>query len=307
MNNQSQSAKFDDFEVAIEQRNKTNAIAVICLQETWLSSESSTLLYDLPNYQLISRGKYCSNHGGLITYAHNNYNWEPLNVKDQTTGWENLFVKITHRSQNTKKYVIGNVYRVPNKTIHDLQIFNDEFAETLEILQSKRLQIYLCGDYNIDLLKKYQKNQYNLFFENLIAAGFQPKISLPTRLTDHSATLIDNIFCNRIDNNESGILINHISDHQMIYTYSTEKVYTTRVRQYVELETNDAQAMNTFLNKLQDSNFTDKLDQDPNKNLKQFLDTFTHLKNEYLPKRRVKLNKKTQSAALDDHSNLEVY
>ena len=82
----------------------------------------------------------------------------------------------------------------------------------------------------------------------------------------------------------------------MIYTYSTEKVYTTRVRQYVELETNDAQAMNTFLNKLQDSNFTDKLDQDPNtdpnENLKQFLDTFTQLKNEHLPKRRVKLNKR---------------
>ena len=90
---------------------------------------------------------------------HNNYNWEPLNVKDQTTGWENLFVKITHRSQNTKKYIIANVYRVPNETIHDLQIFNNEFAETLEILQSKRLQIYLCGDYNIDLLKIYQKNQ----------------------------------------------------------------------------------------------------------------------------------------------------
>ena len=143
LNSQSQRAKFCNFQfVVIEKLNKTNATSVICLQETWLSSESSTSLYDLPNYQLISRGKYCSNHGGLITYVHNDYNWEPLNVKDQTTGWENLFVKITHRSQNTKKYIIGNVYRVPNETVHDLQIFNDEFAETLEILQSKRLQIY---------------------------------------------------------------------------------------------------------------------------------------------------------------------
>ena len=70
----------------LEQLNTNNAVSVICLQETWLSSESSTSLYDLPNYQLISRGKYCSNHGGLITYVHNDYNWEPLNVKDQTTG-----------------------------------------------------------------------------------------------------------------------------------------------------------------------------------------------------------------------------
>ena len=50
LNSQSLSAKFDNFEVAIEQLNKTNAISVNCLQETWLSSVSSTLLYDLPNY-----------------------------------------------------------------------------------------------------------------------------------------------------------------------------------------------------------------------------------------------------------------
>ena len=31
---------------------------------------------------------------------------------------------------------------------------------------------------------------------------------------------------------------------------------------------------------------------DPNENLKQFLDTFTHLKNEHRPKRRMKLNKR---------------
>ena len=151
------------------------------------------------------------------------------------------------------------MYRVPNETEYDLQIFNDKFVDTLEILQSKRLQTYLCGDYSIDLLKIFQKNQYNIFFENLIIAGFQPKLSLPTRLTSHSATLIENIFCNRIDNNESGIIINHISDHQMVYRYSTEKVYATRMRQYVELEANDSQAMNTFLEKLHDSNIADKL------------------------------------------------
>ena len=86
------------------------------------------------------------------------------------------------------------MYRVPNETVYDLQIFNDEFVDSLEILQSKRLQTYLRGDYNIDLLKIFQKSQYTSFFENLITAGFQPKISLPTRLTDHSAILIDNIF-----------------------------------------------------------------------------------------------------------------
>ena len=96
------------------------------------------------------------------------------------------------------------------------------------------------------------KKQYNNFFVNLITPEFKPTISLPTRLTDHSATLIDNTFCDRIDSNESGIIINHIFDHQMVYTYSTKKVYTTRVRQQIELEKNDAEAMNAFLKALQD-------------------------------------------------------
>ena len=59
LNRQSLSAKFDDFQVIIEQLNSNNAVSVICLQETWLTSESPVSLYDLPNYQLISRGKYC--------------------------------------------------------------------------------------------------------------------------------------------------------------------------------------------------------------------------------------------------------
>ena len=80
LNSQSLNAKFDDFQIAIEQLNRNNQISVICIQETWLSSESPTSLFDLPNYQLISRSKYCSNHGGLITYIHNDFNWEPVSM-----------------------------------------------------------------------------------------------------------------------------------------------------------------------------------------------------------------------------------
>ena len=83
----------------------------------------------------------------------------------------------------------------------------------------------------------------------------------------------------------------------MIYTYSTEQLpCSTREKQYVQLETKDAQPMNKFINKLQDLNIADKLNKDvnadPNDNLKQFIDIFTNLKNEYLPKRKVKLNKR---------------
>ena len=69
----------------------------------------------------------------------------------------------------------------------------------------------------------------------------------------------------------------------MIYTYSTEQFPChTREKQYVQLETKDAQAMNKFIYKLQDLNIADKLNKnvngrlnaDPNDNLKQFIDIF---------------------------------
>ena len=55
-----------------------------------------------PEYQLISKGKYCSNHGGLLIYVHNDYLWEPIIIKEQTTGWENLFIKVKHKSPASK-------------------------------------------------------------------------------------------------------------------------------------------------------------------------------------------------------------
>ena len=46
----------------------------------------------------------------------------------------------------------------------------------------------------------------------------------------------------------------------MLYTYSTEQLpCSTREKQYVQLEIKDAQAMNKFINKLQDLNIADKL------------------------------------------------
>ena len=65
------------------------------------------------------------------------------------------------------------------------------------------------------------KDHYNTFYNNLTAAGYLPRISLPTRVTSHSATLIDNIFSTELYNNDSAVIVNHISDHQMICTYST--------------------------------------------------------------------------------------
>ena len=84
---------------------------------------------------MISKGKHCSEHGGLIICVHDDFDYEMFSVYENSTGWENLIIKIHDKNRNSKIFVVGNIYRVPKEISENLQIFNEEFAETLEILQ----------------------------------------------------------------------------------------------------------------------------------------------------------------------------
>ena len=53
---------------------------------------------------------------------------------------------------------------------------------------------YVCGDYNIDLLKVKTKNHYCEYFDEVVSQGFIPRITLPTRISEQPSTLIDNIY-----------------------------------------------------------------------------------------------------------------
>ena len=99
---------------------------------------------------------------------------------------------------------------------------------------------YVCGDYNIDLLKVKINKHYCSYFDEIISNVFFPKITLPTRIADHSSTLIDNTFTNNIDETgKSGILLNNTSDHQIIFTYIESMSYIMEVPKYIEIERND--------------------------------------------------------------------
>ena len=71
------------------------------------------------------------------------------------------------------------------------------------------------GDLNIDLLKSESCDYANRFTEQLFTCPYIPLIAKPTRITQHTATLIDNIFTNNIEKLESstnGIIFSDRSD-----------------------------------------------------------------------------------------------
>ena len=59
-------------------------------------------------------------------------------------------------------------------------------------------QVFLLGDFNINLLNYNDHQPKNDFLESLASNSSIPYILHPTRITSHSKTPIDNIFSNYI-------------------------------------------------------------------------------------------------------------
>ena len=67
---------------------------------------------------------------------------------------------------------------------------------SLKKLHKKDKEIYLSGDFNIDLLKLETNCVYQEYY-NLCSYGFLPHIIQPTRIVENQIpSVIDNIFSN---------------------------------------------------------------------------------------------------------------
>ena len=80
----------------------------------------------------------------------------------------------------------------------------------MNVSKEKKLCLFM-GDFNINLLNCQLTEE---FINTIVSYDFLPNILQPTRITDHTATLIDNIFFN---SNEfcstSGNLVYDLTDH----------------------------------------------------------------------------------------------
>ena len=106
----------------------------------------------------------------------------------------------------------------------NLDIFIDEWEELLHKLIKKQT-VYLCGDFNINLLKWGSHPGTQKFIDVMYDTGVYPLINKPTRITEDSATVIDNIITNNLMcNTISGVLINAISDHLPVFVINEHTV-----------------------------------------------------------------------------------
>ena len=154
----------------------SGSLGILCLQESWTDINEDISLLELPGYTLHHQGKQCCKHGGLFVYVHNRNKAEPLNINFQSTKWEGYCLKVSQTHPYPKHYVIANLYRPPYETIDDFNLFNAELDTFVSKISEMGYPSYICGDFNINLLKIHTKTHYNTFFENLLSSGFFQKL-----------------------------------------------------------------------------------------------------------------------------------
>ena len=179
-----------------------------------------------------------------------------------------------------------------------MRSFTKEYTDVLNVLRTRSKSVYVCGDYNIDLLKIGSNNDYCSFYENVLSSSFAPKITLPTRMCDTASTLIDNVFSNVIDKDHTcGILVRPISDHQMYFCILNENyIKPITRRKFVEIKESSQEALARFKTEIANSEIYDKLRKDlstdPNDNYKILSEVLEKAKNIHLPKKYKKFNKR---------------
>ena len=105
----------------------------------------------------------------------------------------------------------GVLYRHPNGSF---ETFMDYVNSTVEKIHQENKLCLNMGDFNVDLLRIDSHPGSENFINTLGSFFFQPHILQPTRVTDHSSTLIDNIFFNSIEHFIiSGNLVYDLTDH----------------------------------------------------------------------------------------------
>ena len=185
---------------------------VIALSETWLSAETCELPYISNDYSHIKMFRDNRRGGGTSLFIHDSCEHHPINELNVSNEYiECIFAELKH-TVNSKSTVVGAIYRPPNT---DIVSFLDHLSTILshQALHSKN--IYLMGDFNINLLNHSTHQHTADFIDMMFQHSLLPMVNRPTRFSNTTNTLIDCLFTNNTEVHSSltGILLTDISDH----------------------------------------------------------------------------------------------
>jgi len=258
LNIQSLPAKFDKLSHLIsELYSKHIKFDAILLCETFLKDTIADLFY-LSGYNLIYKNRQNMMRGGVAIYLRDDCAFK---IRDDLITFnegefESIFIETILTGQKT---IIGEIYRIPGtSTATSLELYD----ATLNKLKREN-HVILGTDQNFDLLKINEHVPTSDLFNIFLAHNYLPTISKPTRLSETSGTLIDNIYVNHLNAKHqinSAILLEDISDHLPIICTITKNVAHTNRNpkefKIVNKRNLSNESCNSIKTKLENTNWT---------------------------------------------------
>lgn len=155
-----------------------------------------------------------SSAGGVALYISDSFSFQPRPDFDQTMyqskTLESVFVEVSRPKKSN--LIVGTIYKHPTMSVEE---FNSDFLSPfLHKIGVENKQLLLLGDFNINLLNVTKDKNVSSFVDILGSNLILPQVTIPTRITEHSQTLIDNIFTSvSCLESLSGNILYSISDH----------------------------------------------------------------------------------------------
>ena len=188
---------------------------VLTFEETWLN-DNITPMVSMDNYSLVTKHKISQRiGGGLAIYVKSHLNFIERSDLKMPTIYQDIFdcsfIEIVSEMSTCKNLIIGLVYRSPS---HDsIEAFTECLNDILGKISKENKDVALLGDTNIDLLKVDRHAATGKYFDQIMNYGMTPQITVPTRQTHETATLIDHVFLNSKSNGTAGTIKSDITDH----------------------------------------------------------------------------------------------
>ncbi|XP_022095377.1 uncharacterized protein LOC110981788 isoform X2 [Acanthaster planci] len=192
---------------------------VIGLSETFLKNCDPPV--HLCDYTFIGDNRETKPGGGVGLYVHNHIHFKErrdltVQVEKSETPCNSIFIEITEMN-----IIIGVIYKPPSVNCYK---FVESLDKTLTQINQDNKVSFIMGDFNINLSE--EKTIQQMFKETLRKHDHTTLIERPTRITETSKTLIDNIITNVAHakvpvDTTSGVLVSDVSDHLPIFQVST--------------------------------------------------------------------------------------
>ena len=177
INIQSLISKVEELEVYLDANN----VDILCISEHWLRCKINSIGNNFINMSTFCRTKF--KNGGVAIFCRQNIFNEIKVINLNSTEKEFECAAIEYN-----KTIILTVYRSPASCV---KYFLSKLHDTLLSLYDINKQIILTGDFNIDLLQP--SKEVEELSRVIKCFGLKFNIFTPTRITDSSATCIDNV------------------------------------------------------------------------------------------------------------------